>query len=350
MTTRYRYNHLLDLLTRLFVEREVSQEVARVTAEVLVEGDLLGHHTHGVKLANGYLLDLEANHAKGDHGILELTQRGPVSSLVDAHYLLGPYVVQQALAKCSQAAQEFGIGVSSIKRSHHIACLAAYLPKIVEQGLVPIIMSSDPAVASVAPYGGTESVYTPNPIAVGIPGRTHPMLIDVSMSVITNGSVAKARQEGKSLLHHVLLTPEGTLSNNPEDAFTTPPATILPLGEMAFGHKGFALALMVEALTSALSGFGRKDNPTGWGASVMTMVIDPAQFGGIEAFLDETDYLAEQCLSSSPVNENAPVRLPGQAGLRKKVQYLEEGLPLPDDVVAALRQAVGRSALDNLVL
>ncbi|GHB28297.1 Ldh family oxidoreductase [Salinicola rhizosphaerae] len=343
--TRHDAATLRQTLESLFAEAGATPTVAETTAHVLVEGDLLGHHTHGVKLANGYLKDLISGHAKGDDSVLEIHRTSPVAALFDGHYLLGPYVVQRALDHCRDAASEFGIGMVSVKRAHHIACLAAYLKPLVEANLIPLVLSSDPAVASVAPFGGLERVYTPNPLAIGIPGREQPMLIDVSMSTITNGTVAKTRAAGGKLQHPAILSGRGEASDDPEDYFAEPPGSILPLGELAFGHKGFALGLMVEALTSALAGFGRKDAPTGWGASVMVMVIDPARFGGTQAFLDETDFVARRCLDATPRDSKNPVRLPGQTGLACRKRYLAEGIPLPEDVVEAMREAVSRSSL-----
>ncbi|MGZ9075160.1 MAG: Ldh family oxidoreductase, partial [Burkholderiaceae bacterium] len=45
-----------DLLTRSGLE----SQMASVVADVLIEGDLLGHDTHGLALLPGYLRELEA--------------------------------------------------------------------------------------------------------------------------------------------------------------------------------------------------------------------------------------------------------------------------------------------------
>lgn len=342
---RYTKNWLEEVLVTLFMEAGASREVSETTSSILIEGDLLGHHTHGVKLANGYLRDLKSGHACGDHNAMTSKEISSVAALVDGHYILGPYLVQKALERSADAARESGIGIVTIKRSHHIACLASYLQPFVEQGLMPIIMTSDPAVKSVAPYGGVSPVYTPNPIAMGIPSRVQPIMMDVSMSTVTNGSVGKAHAEQTKMAHPVILTNTGLASDDPADFFSDPQGSILPLGGQEFGHKGFAMGLMVEALTSALGGFGRKDAPTGWGASVTVMVIDPTLFSGQSAFLDETDHLIEACLSSTPVNPQYPVRMPGQAGLSRRDKYLEQGIPLPDDVVTELQKAIDDSSL-----
>ncbi|HSP32520.1 MAG TPA: Ldh family oxidoreductase [Halomonas sp.] len=342
---RYTTAWLEEVLVSLFMEAGASREVSETTSSILIEGDLLGHHTHGVKLANGYLRDLKSGHANGDHNAMTSKEISSVAALVDGHYILGPYLVQKALERSAAAARESGIGIVSIKRSHHIACLASYLQPFVEQGLMPIIMTSDPAVKSVAPFGGITPVYTPNPIAMGIPSRVQPIMMDVSMSTVTNGSVAKAHAEKTNMAYPVILTNTGGASDNPADFFSDPQGSILPLGGQEFGHKGFALGLMVEALTSALGGFGRKDEPSGWGASVTVLVIDPALFAGKSVFLDETDHLVNACLNSAPVDPQHPVRMPGQAGLSRREEYLNQGIPLPNDVVAELQKAIDDSSL-----
>lgn len=342
---RFDADTLHDTLTTLFTRAGATPEVADSTARILVEGDLLGHHTHGVKLARGYLKDMQDGHATGDHTRLEIHDKGSIAALFDGHYILGPWLMERALARCRDSARHAGLGIVTIRRAHHIACLAAYLQPLVEANLVPVIMSSDPANASVAPFGGLTPVYSPNPLAIGIPGRHQPMLIDVSMSTLANGTVARARRNGERLPYPAILDAEGRTSDDPEDYFRPPGGSILPLGELAFGHKGFALGLAIEALTSALGGYGRKDTPTGAGASVTVMVIDPARFGGAASFLDETDHLTRRCLNAGEREAGRPVRLPGQAGLARRRDYLENGIPLPEDALETLQAAIADASL-----
>lgn len=124
---------LEHFIQQLFLGADVSPEVASVVSRVLVEGDLLGHHTHGVKLAQGYLKDLRSGQAKGNADSLQIIRQTPAARFYDSDYLLGPYCVEQALDFTAQAARTFGIGVATIRRSHHIACLAAYLQRYTEQ-------------------------------------------------------------------------------------------------------------------------------------------------------------------------------------------------------------------------
>ncbi|UTW08162.1 Ldh family oxidoreductase [Pseudomonas benzenivorans] len=331
---------------RLFLDTDVSPEVASVVSRVLVEGDLLGHHTHGVKLAQGYLRDLRSGNAKGRTSSLQIVRQSPAAVLYDAGYLLGPYCVEQALDFTAQAARTFGIGVASIRRSHHIACLAAYLQRYTEKNLIPLVLTSDPAVASVAPHGGLDPVYTPNPLGIGIPTGDKPVLIDVSMSTITNGLVNKTHQAGGQLEHAALIGPDGQPTRDTAAFFATPPGAILPLGSLEFGHKGFALGTLVEALTAGLSGFGRKDGVKQWGAAVTVLTFDPAFFGGVDELKAEMDHFVEACLASRPRQPQHPVRMPGHVGIARRAQAFEQGLALPDDVLQTLRTAAQEAGCD----
>lgn len=89
---RYTTAWLNDVLVTLFMEAGASREVSETTSSILIEGDLLGHHTHGIKLANGYLRDLKSGHACGDHTALSVKNqpcRGGVRRPLHSGALLG---------------------------------------------------------------------------------------------------------------------------------------------------------------------------------------------------------------------------------------------------------------------
>ena len=169
---------------------------------------------------------------------------------------------------------------------------------------------------------------TPNPIAVGIPTDGDPILIDISASITTNAMTARLHAQGARFPGQWLLDAEGRPSDDPATAFTDPPGTVLPLGGLDAGHKGYGLGLMIEALTQGLGGFGRVEAPTGWGASILALVFDPESFGGLAAFTRQTSWLARACHDSPPVPDGAPVRLPGERALARKRAALAGGLAL----------------------
>jgi len=343
--TRYGAAALTDFAGRLLAAAGLPPGVARDVAEVLVEGDLLGHDTHGLALLAPYLAEIEKG-SMSKVGEPEVVSRRASVATWDGRHLAGPWLVRQAIEWAGPLAREHGAATVVIRRSHHIACLAAYLERVARAGLMIEIQSSDPAVASVAPFGGTQAVFTPNPIAVGIPTSRDPIMIDVSSSVTTNGLSNRMRAAKVKGEHDWWLDAQGQPGNDPAVLFTTPPGTILPLGGLDSGHKGYGLLLMVEAMTAALGGFGRADAPQGWGAAVMVRISDPAAFGGLAAFTRQTDWLADACHASAPRTAGQSVRLPGERGLARKAEQVAHGIALPPTILSGLGDWAGRHHID----
>lgn len=324
-----RYAHALLEASGLAADR------AATVADVLVEGDLLGHTTHGLALLPGYLDAIATGGMATQGGWETISDRG-ASVLWDGRRLPGPWLVAQAIELATERAAAHGTATVVIRRSHHIACLAAYLARVTARGMVVLLQSSDPSVASVAPFGGTRAFITPNPMAAGFPTRGDPVLLDVSTSTTTNGLTGRLNKEGAVLGHPWLLDAAGHPTPDPAALFTDPPGSILPLGGMDSGHKGYALGLLVEALTAALGGFGRADPSEGWGAAVFLQVIDPAAFGGLDGFLRETTWLADAARASPPAPGMDAVRLPGARGLALRRRQLAEGVELYPSIMPAL--------------
>jgi L-lactate dehydrogenase len=195
---------------------------------------------------------------------------------------------------------------------------------------------SDPNVASIAPFGGTRPGFTPDPYAIGIPTSGDPILVDTSAAITTNGMSNRLLAEGRKFEHPWLLTAKGEPTNDPKVFQEDPPGTILPTGGLDHGHKGYGLALMIEALTQAMSGFGRADPGEGWGASIWVQVMDPEAFGGLAGFKRQVDHLVEACRTNPPRPGIDAVRLPGQSAMERKRQALDHGIALHPSIMPAL--------------
>ena len=199
-----------------------------------------------------------------------------------------------------------------------------------------LLTCSDPSEGSVAPFGGLQALFTPDPIAVGIPTEGDPILIDMSASITTNGMTGQLRKEGRRFAGEWALTAAGEPTDDPNVLFDHPPGTLLPTGGRDHGHKGYNLALAIEALSQGLSGHGRADGPTGWGASVYLQAMDPAAFGGVAKFVRQTSFIAAACRTNPPAPGVDAVRLPGAQALARKRHALAAGLSLYPGIMTAL--------------
>lgn len=335
MSARHPATALREFASALLARAGLEAEKSAVVAGILVEGDLLGHTTHGLALLPAYLGEIEKG-SMTKSGEPELVTDFPSAVTWDGRRLPGPWLVVKALDLAVSRAKSNGICAIAIRRSHHIACLAAYLQRVTNEGLMVLLTCSDPNVCSVAPFGGRREVFTPNPLAAAWPTEGSPVIIDVSMSITTNALTKRLHTEGKPFPGTWALTADGVPTDDPGALYTNPPGTLLPMGGIDHGHKGYAFALLVEALTAGLTGHGRADPGEGWGATVFVQVINPACFGGAEEFRRQTGHVADLCRATPPRPGFPPVRLPGEAGLRRRAGQLEQGVALHPSIMPAL--------------
>ncbi|MDB6164908.1 MAG: lactate dehydrogenase [Lacunisphaera sp.] len=335
MSVRYPASELVAFATSLLDRAGLDEAKARVVAEILVEGDLLGHNTHGLALLAGYLADIEKG-AMTKTGEPRIIADFPAAVTWDGNRLPGPWLVRRALDLAMERAKQNGTCTVSIRRSHHLACLASYLQRVADHGMMVILTCSDPAAKGVAPHGGRREVMTPNPLAAAWPTEGEPVILDVSMGITTNAMTRRAANEGHKVSGQWYVDGAGNPTNDPAAVFANPPGAIMPMGGADHGHKGYALGLLVEALTSGLAGHGRADPPEGWTANVFLQVINPAMFGSREDFVRQTSYLAAACRATPPRPGFERVRLPGEAGLRRREEQLAHGVELYPSIMPTL--------------
>jgi LDH2 family malate/lactate/ureidoglycolate dehydrogenase len=334
---RYEYQKLKEFAETLLAGAGLDRQLAEVVADVLVEGDLLGKTTHGLQLLGPYLKSIKGG-GMTLSGEPEVVRESAANLALNGKYLPGPYLVRFAIDALLGKIKTAGVATATIRHCHHIAALQSYLKPVTDRGCMIVLMCSDPSVKSVAPFGGTEPAFTPNPFAYGIPTDGDPILIDISASTTTNGQCMRLNSKGEKFPYDGLQTAEGEPTNDPGVIFADPPGTILPVGGQDTGHKGFALAIMVEALTAALGGHGRSDAPERWGGSVFVQIIDPEFFGGREYFDRETGWFAGMCRRNRPRPGQSAVQMPGDRALALRRDQLEHGVALHSAVVDGIEK------------
>ncbi len=138
MTARYSAEALRSTAAALLAAAGMDTDMARDVAAVLVEGDLLGHDTHGLALLAPYLAELDAGSMRKAGSYSVLNERA-AAALWDGERLPGPWLTLRAIDDAIARARHCGTGTIVIRRSHHIACLAAYLTRATEQGFVLLV-------------------------------------------------------------------------------------------------------------------------------------------------------------------------------------------------------------------
>ena len=179
-----------------------------------MEGDLLGHTTHGLELPPLYLSEIEKK---------QMTLTGepvvvadyPAVMTWDGRRLPGQWLTLEAIAQACSRARTQGTCTVVIRRSHHLAALASYLKRVTDQGLMIVLTCSEPITGAVAPHGGRTGVMTPNPFAAAWPTEGEPVMIDVCQSITTNLMTPRLHAEGRRFPGPWVMDAEGNPTDDP---------------------------------------------------------------------------------------------------------------------------------------
>jgi LDH2 family malate/lactate/ureidoglycolate dehydrogenase len=322
--------------TSVFAAAGLDADKAATLAELLVLTDAMGRRTHGLAMMPLYLAEL-AKGTMAKSGEPEVVKQRGVVALWDGLYLPGQYVIARAIDWAVPRAAENGIAALTVRRSHHIGCLAALAKRAVDKGFVALIANSDPAGARVAPFGGTEALFTPDPFAIGYPGTPNPVLVDICASITTTSMTREKVARGQHFEQPWLLDHEGKPTTDPRVLeHATPRGSLQLIGGLDHGHKGFGLALMVEALSQGLAGHGRVDAPKRWGGNTYVQIIDPELFAGRDEFARLMDHFAQRCRDNRPIDPARPVRLPGDSAARSLAAAQRDGIDYDEPTRTAL--------------
>ena len=178
---------------------------------------------------------------------------------------------------------------------------------------------------------------TPDPMALAFPTNGEPVLIDISASITTNNMIADKIVKNEMFDFNCLLTKDGIPTNDPKEVFENN-GTVMPLGGLEYGHKGFGLALGIEALSQGLSGSGRSRKLKTMNLSIFIQVIDPDAFAGLDTFKNEMSFLYNECINNPPIDKNNKVRMPGQNALLCRRKSIEKGVYLSKETLKSLEE------------
>lgn len=316
---------------------------AETVTEVIVDADLHGVHSHGVRL-------LATHIGQMDGGIINVTAHPKVvvdnraAVVVDGDHGYGPVVCHFATDLVFARAREFGVSAVAARNSAHWGCPSYYGRRAAAEGLV-LIGASITGAAMPLWGAGVKSVGN-NPVVIAVPRRDgEPWVLDISMQAAAWGKLAVYRDSGKRLPGQWGYDGERRLTDDPGSIIAS--GLIRPMGD----HKGSGLAVMVEALTAGLAASlnsrevrEQLDAGVHQYKSHLFVAFDPALFGGVEAFERLTADFTARTAELHPVDGFESVQLPGAGAAARRRRIEAEGVPLTPTVRKALDALKARIA------
>ena len=236
---------IFELSKAVLLKHGANEENADAIANTVTTAERDGSLSHGLFRIPGYVTGLKSKKVDGT-AQPEIEEVTPIVFRCDAKGGYAPIAHQYSLPPLIAAAKKFGLAAVSIQRSHHFAALWPEVEKIAEAGLVGLTTVS--YLPWVAPAGGKTPIFGTNPMGFAWPrAGNNSVVIDMATSSMAMGEVMIAARDGHEVPLGTGLSPSGELTT---DAAEIAKGVLLPFG----GHKGSAIALMVELLSGPMVG------------------------------------------------------------------------------------------------
>lgn len=324
----------------------------RLMSGLMIEADLRGIDSHGI----GMLPHYETRRLAGQvFPAAEPTVEtdAPAFCIVDAGHGLGHAAGALAMGMAIDKAKVMGVGLGLTKRSNHYGAAGVYATMASDQGLIGMSMTGT-SQRSIVPTFAREPMYSTNPIACAVPAGDRPaFVLDMATSTVAVGKLDIYRRLGKPLPTGWALTEAGEPRTDAQAAFDARPRRMTPLGgdRERGSHKGYGLAIMVDILSSVLTGswFGAHDLKTGktgkhHNIGSFFLAIDPDFFRDERVdFEADMDALIDTLKATPPADPAQPVLVAGEPERAARAEREREGVPVSDTLVEELRRAAETS-------
>lgn len=340
----------------VFLHFGVPGEDARLAADVLALSDLRGIDSHGVARLHTYF-DMLSLGRINPKPTLKIVREHKSVATVDGDNGLGLVVGPKSMDIAVSKAAEFGSGWVSVCNTNHFGIASYYSFMALKKDMIGWAMTNSTRL--VAPLWGAERMLGTNPISIAFPGKKNlPIVIDLATSAAAYGKIEIAKRKGEPVPPGWIIDRHGNMSTDPQAMVDG--GALLPLGserELG-GHKGYALAAMVDILTSVLSGANwgpfappfalRQEVPgrsVGKGIGHFFGAMEIAGFMDPDQFKARVDEWIEVFRSTKPAPGRTAVLIPGDPEHEEEKNRRKNGIPVIEGVVRDLEDIAKRTGI-----
>ena len=241
----YKKKALLEKISNIFKKHKLGSKEARISAEVIINAELVGAPSHGVSRLKMYCERIKKK-LINPKAIINIKKISNSISLVNANNSIGFVAADIGIKQAISNAKKTGIGLVGVRNSGHYGLSSYFIQKAVSKNLIAMCFTNAPP--AIAPYGAKRSLFGTNPIAFGFPSsKKKPFIFDSSMSKINRGKIRVAAKLGKKIPYGVALDKNGKITTSAKKALE---GVQLPMGDF----RGSGLAWVVDILSGVVTG------------------------------------------------------------------------------------------------
>ncbi|MCX6521690.1 MAG: Ldh family oxidoreductase [Actinobacteria bacterium] len=327
---RLSLDEVFDLSYRMLRASGASHLQAEPTARSIRDSEAEGLRPIGLSYLPTYCDHVHCGKVLGD-AVPSVSVPRAATVVVDAGLGFSHPAFEAGAPALVDATRACGVGLMAITHSYSAGVLGWFVEHLAEQGLVALMFANSSSL--MAPAGGRRPFFGTNPLAWAAPrAGGAPVVADLSSSAVAWVKVNAAAQAGEDIPLGWAIDADG---NPTTDARAALAGAMVP----AAGHKGSALALLVDIMSGGVAGSHFSFEASGFGGTAggppdvgqVLLAIDPTATMG-PGFVDRI----ETELQALAAEDGA--RLPGDARLASRRHTAEHGVEVPADLMALLTE------------
>lgn len=323
---------LSEIVRTIFKKEGLSEEDAAIMADNLLDANCRGMDSHGVLRVENYVKRI---HTGGSvpNAEVKLIRETPVSAVLDGGDGLGAVVSTKAADLCRAKAEKNGIAAVAIRNSNHYGTSAYYCEKMAGKDMIAFSCSNVEPL--MAPPGATRVAIGNNPFCMAAPcGKYGEIISDMATSQVAWGKVLNYRLLDKKLPGPWGIDENGNATDDPHAA-----KFLAPMGL----HKGYGIAVLLEILSSLLSGgvfgddinsmYGDVDKPNKLSHFFLCMKVE--LFRDLDEFNADMERFYE-FLHSITTADGGRIIVPGELEAKNKKHNNSEGITVTEALAKEL--------------
>jgi LDH2 family malate/lactate/ureidoglycolate dehydrogenase len=323
---------------------------AGITAEVLAWSDLHGVDSHGISMIPGYDALRRGGRVAMD-ATPRIVSQTPVSAVVDGCGGLGHVPAHFAMSTAITKAKTVGMAATVVRGSAHFGAAGFYSLMAAKAGLIGMAATSASGI-QVAPTFGRQARLGTDPWSFAAPSADGvPFLLDMATTTVAAGRIRNKANEKLPTPDGWVLDRDGRPSNDPLVA-KEKGGFLTSLGGSPenSSYKGYGLSVMVNILSSCLSGATlitdpeHTKKPGGMDIGHFFMAIDPAIFRGAGDFETDVASFLGALRATTPADPSLPVMVAGDPQWKTAETRMRDGIPVGAGLMAQVRQIAQAAA------
>jgi LDH2 family malate/lactate/ureidoglycolate dehydrogenase len=324
-----------NFLERVLSPYQLLPDVASTLITHLVEANLLGIDSHGLQQIFGYVKSLESGRINPKPQI-QINCVRPTMVRIDGDGAPGQYAGKLAMETAITQAQKLGMAVVGVNNSNHFGMAGYYTRMAAAAGMIGFA-TSDTNVVDLAPYGGRVAKIGNNPISVGIPTTSHPVVLDMAVGTVSGGKIKHFKYQGLTIPEGWGITATGQPTQNPKEVTVN----------LSASYKGAGLAFITDLLCGPLLGtaasmFKQKAiHNAANGTGHFFWVLDIEAWTEREEFTQQVEKAIASLKETPRLDEQQPIYYPGEIEAITRELRLVEGIPIPRNLVNELKDVFG---------